>query len=221
MRFFASEEDVVKDTEKIAEVGTEGMFEVGLNISALRILNLLKSFGRIFLVIERRQEAGLYTDAEFLHFGGVEMEIVLRKRTYPNKFDLTPKEVVSHGEFIDPNPAQEFSNRADTIIIVELATRAKTVMDVDIGLDVLRIGVHSAELIDIEQGTPFAYATKFDDRSPAGNVVPDRLLDFACHNKELAGSSRFIDYFETCAIDATQNLDAVEITIGTARNAHI
>ena len=76
MAVFAAEDDVAYGAEEITEVGAEGGLQVGFDVFALGGLHLVDGFRGVTVIIERGKKAGLHLDAQLLHLGGVETEIV-------------------------------------------------------------------------------------------------------------------------------------------------
>ena len=76
MAVLAAEDDVADGAEEIAEVGTEGSLQVGLDVFALGGLHLFDGLRGVAVVIEGGEEPGLHLGAQLLHLGGVETEIV-------------------------------------------------------------------------------------------------------------------------------------------------
>ena len=120
---------------------------VGFDISLFRGLNVFDGLGRYFVVVERGEEARLHADVQFLHFVGVHAEILPAQRTYSHQFHLALEDVDAHGEFVDPSAAKQTAPMVHPVIARELAALLQAFMLQNIGLKILRIREHRAELV--------------------------------------------------------------------------
>ena len=59
--------DIGNGAPEISPIGAERMLQIRLNIAAFGCLNLVQVLGRLLLIIERGQQAGLHLDAKLLH----------------------------------------------------------------------------------------------------------------------------------------------------------
>ena len=111
---FTAEDNVADSAEEITEIGAEGNLQVGLDVFALGGLHLVDGLGGVAVVIEGGQESGLHLGAQLLHLGGVEAEIVARKRANTDELTLALEHVEEHGELrVEINRKLKFKiNRA-------------------------------------------------------------------------------------------------------------
>lgn len=97
------------------------MAKVSVDISFLRGLDVVQGNGGVFVVIERRQKAGLYTDVQLLHLRSVEAEIVPAQRPDSDQFHLPLEYVDEHRQFVQPGFAKEFTPAVHPIVMRELS----------------------------------------------------------------------------------------------------
>ena len=145
---FSPENNVSDNFPKILPVGAERMRQICLQITTLALLDFLQGLRHVD--IERRQEAWLRFYPKFLYLFFVQIEILLTQRAHTYQFHLTLQDVDEHGQLVEPGLTQELSPLGDAIVVIELATHIQVVVLIDIGLQVLRIGIHGAELEHIE-----------------------------------------------------------------------
>ena len=81
---FSPEQYVSDRPPKVPPVRAERVLQVGFSVAAFRLLYFLDGTGCPFVVVERRQQAGLCLCAQSLHLRGIKREIVLRQRPYPH-----------------------------------------------------------------------------------------------------------------------------------------
>lgn len=139
------------------------MFQIGLQITTLTLLDLVQRFRHID--IKRGQQTGLGLDAKFLHLRTIQIEILAAQRSNPNELHLPFQHIEQHGQLIEPSLTQETAPARHTVVVTELAALVQVVVLVHIGLQVLGIGVHGAELEHIEELAALAHPTQPHQRT--------------------------------------------------------
>jgi len=216
-----SEDDVSNSAEEITEVGAEGGLQVGLDVFALGGLHLIDGLGGVAVVIEGGQEAGLYLDAQLLHIGGVETEIVTREGTHTDELALALEHVDEHREFVEPYLAHPAAPEIDAVVVGEFATGLQAAVLVEVGLQVLAVAVHGAELVDTDDFAVLADTAQLDEGGAGGYVVPDGGLLLAGEDEKLALAELLVEDFETGSIEAAEDLDAVVGAVLALGDGHI
>ena len=142
------EDNISNDYPEILPVGTEGMLQIGLEITTLAVLDLVQSLGHVH--IKRRQKARLGLNPQFLQLFGIEIEILLAQGPDAHNLHLSLQHIDEHRQLIEPGLAQESPPLRDAVIVAEFAAHIQVVVLVDVGLQVFGIGIHRAELEHIE-----------------------------------------------------------------------
>ena len=161
------------------------------------------------VIVEGGQKAGFHLDAQLLHLGGVEAEIMAGQWTYTDQLALALEHIDEHGKFIEPYLAHPATPEIDTVVIGELAAGLQTTVFVEIGLQVLAVAVHGAELVDTYNFAVLADTAQLDKGGAGGNIVPDGGLLFTSKDKKLALAELFIEHLETGTVHSTEHLDTV------------
>ena len=147
-RAFPLENNIADNLPKIFPVGAEGMLQIGLQITTLAVLNLLQCFGHVD--IEGGQQSRLGLDSQLLQIFRIKVEILLAQGTHPHQLHLPLKDIDKHGQLVEPGLAQEPAPLRHTVVVAELAAHIQVIVFVYVGLQILRIGIHRAELVHVE-----------------------------------------------------------------------
>ena len=115
------EQDVADGAPEVAPVGREGVGVVGLDVAALGGLDIVQGDGGLLVEIKGRQEAGLDTDVQLLHFGCIEAEIMAAQGAHADQFHLPLEDVDQHRELVQPGLSHEFTPEIDAVVVCELA----------------------------------------------------------------------------------------------------
>lgn len=134
------------------------MLQIGLQITTLTLLDLVQSLRHVD--IKRWQQARLGLDTKFLHLRTIQTEILTAQRSYPHELHLAFQDIEQHGQLVEPGLAQETAPARHTVVVAELAALVQVVVLVHIGLQVLGIGVHGAELVYVENLAVLAHPTQ-------------------------------------------------------------
>jgi len=217
----SAQQDIADCSEEVAAVGEEGVLLVGEDVASLGGLNVFDGLGRHFVVVERGEQAGLDAEVKGLHLGGVEAEVVIAQRTYADELHIAANDVDEHGQFVEPILAQELSQTTHAIVGGEFATFLQAFVLVDVGLKVLGVGMHGAELVDADFFAVQAFATQTNEEAGGGMVVAYGLALLAGNDVELAVADFFAQDFEAGAIEFAQHLDAREGALVSLGDPHI
>lgn len=139
------------------------MLQIGLQIAPLTLLDLVQGFRHVD--IKRGQQAWLGLDTKFLHLRTIQTEILATQRPNPNELHLALDKVEKHRQLVEPCLAQETTPTRHTVVVAELAALVQVIVLIDIGLQVLGIGVHGAELEHVENLAVLAYPTQPHQRA--------------------------------------------------------
>ena len=145
---FPLKNNISDDFPEILPVGTEGMLQIGLKVTPLTVLNLVQSLRHID--IKRRQQPRFGFNPKFLQISCIKIKILLTQGSHPDQFHLPLQNVNKHRQLIQPGLAEEPAPLRHAVVVAELAAHIQIVVLVDVGLQVLGIGIHGAELEDIE-----------------------------------------------------------------------
>ncbi len=173
------------------------------------------------VVIEGGQEPGLHLGAQLLHLGGVEAEIVARKRANTDELALALEHVDEHGEFVDPNLAHPAAPEIDAVVIGELAAGLQAAVLVEVGLQVLAVAVHGAELVDTDNLAVLADTAQLDEGGAGGHVVPNGGLLLAGEDKELAFAELLVEDLETGTVQTAEDFDTVVGAVLALGDGHV
>lgn len=173
------------------------------------------------VVIEGGQEPGLHLDTQLLHLGGVEAEIVARKRPHTDELALALEHVNEHGELVDPYLAHPAAPEIDAVVVGELAAGLQTAVLVEVGLKVLAVAVHGAELVDADDFAILAHTAQLDEGGAGGHIVPDGGLLLAGEDKELALAELLVEDLETGSIEAAEDFDTVVGAVHAFGDGHV
>ena len=186
MRSFMLEQNIPYRPPEIPPIGGKGSLVVGLDISLFRCLNVFQGLGRFLVVIERGEQPRFHADVQFLHLLRIQAKVLPAERSYPHQFHLPLENVDSHRQFVQPAAAQLAPPEIDPIIVREFSALLQSFMFQDIGLQILRIGVHRAEFVHADHLPMIAYAVQFDQGPVSRIIVPDRLAELLSQDKVLA-----------------------------------
>ena len=145
---FSLENNIADNLPKIPPVGAQGMLQIGLQITTLAVLDLLQGLWHVD--IEWRQQSRLGLDSQLLQIFGIKVEILLAQRTNADQLHLPLQDIDKHRQLIKPGLAQETAPLRHAVVVAELTTHVQVVVLVDIGLQILGIGVHRPELVDVK-----------------------------------------------------------------------
>ena len=162
----------------------------------------------MLLVVERRQQPGLGLDTQGLQFGCVEAEVLPAQRPDAHQLEVATQQVPHHRQFVEPQPPQHATPEVDTVVVLELASTLKALVVVDIGLHILGVGVHRAELVHHNHLAVLADAAQVDDGRACGRCIVHRLGAFAGGDEELALAELLVDHLEAGTIEAADDLHA-------------
>ena len=101
------------------------------------------------------------------------------ERTHSHKFDVTFEVVPPHGLLVEPEPSHHASPLRDAHVVVELASLLQVVLAVDVVLQVFRVGMHGAQLVDGDGLAVAADAPEPDDQAVGWIHVVVRVADLA------------------------------------------
>lgn len=206
---FPPEQYVGDCPPKVPPIRAEWMLQVGFRVAAFRLLHLFDGAGSLLVIVERWQQTGLCLCAQCLHLRGVEREIVLRQRSYPNQLHIALQHVENHRQFVKPHLAEQLAPDVHSIVISKFSSFLQGVMLVYVRLEIFGIGIHGAELVNPNQLAVFSHTSQLDERCACRLVVPNRCLDFTGKDEELAVAKLFIYHLEACAIHPSEDFHPV------------
>ena len=221
MRSFMLEQDVAHRTPEIAPVRGEGMLVVGFDISFLGGLHVFQCLRRFLVIVEWGQESRFHADVQFLHFRGIQAEILPTERTYADQFHLALEDIDKHGQLVDPGFPEQTSPEIHPVVIGELATLLQTLMLQHIGLEVFRIAVHRPELIDADHLPLIPNAVQFHKHSAGGFVIPDGSLHLLAQQVILPVVETLVNHLESGPIHPSQQFNAAVSPVLPIRHPHI
>lgn len=132
-----------------------------------------------------------------------------RQRAHAHELELPLEEIDEHREFVEPACAQQSAPLVDPVVVLELAAVLKPDVLVHVGLQILGVGVHRAELVHADEIAVLADPGKLDERPAVGLLVPDGGLDLACQYEELPVAEAFVQHLEAGPVEPSQHLHAV------------
>jgi len=185
------------------------VFEVCLDVSSFACLHVFDGLGADLLVVEWRKEARLYLDAQFLHFGSVESEVLQAQRPDAHELEVSLEEVDQHRELVEPAFAQDTAPVADAVVILELAAFLEASVLVHVALEIFAVGVHRPELVNAYQLSVPAHAAQLDDEAAVGRFVADGLAHLLAYDVELPLEEALVHYVEACPAETPQHFHAV------------
>ena len=198
------EKDVSYRAPEIAPIGGETVFMVGIYISFLRCLDIVQCDGGVFVVVKGWEQAGLDTDVQVLHCWRVQAEILSAQGAYSDKFHLALKYIDEHWKFVKPGFAKEFAPAVYPVIVRKFTTILQAFIFKHIRLQVLRVGIHSAEFVDTDHVAVVSYTVEFHERTASRIVVPDGGAELATKDVILAVMETFVYHFESCSIHTSK-----------------
>lgn len=221
MRSFMLEQNVAYRTPEIPPIGAEGMLVVGFDISLFRGLDVFDGFGGLFVVVERGQEPRFYADVQFLHFRGVQAEILPTQRPYAHEFHLAFEDVDEHGQLVQPGAAELVSPVIDAIVAREFATLLQSFMLQDIRLEIFRVRIHRAELVHTNHVSLISNTVQFDKGTKSRIVVPDGFAELLSQDKEFSLVETLIHDLETSPVHSSQEFHPAVTAVLSLRYPHI
>ena len=194
---------------EVAPVGGKSVLVVGFDVSFLRRLDVLQGDGSVFVVIERRQHAGLDADVKFLHLRRIETEIMPAEGPHAHGLHLALEDVDEHRQFVKPRAAEEPPPDGHTVVVGELAAVLQAFVLQHVGLKVFGISVHRAELVNAYHVAVVPDAVELDQQAVGGVVVPDGCAELAPEDVILAVVEAFVDHLESGPVHPPEKLHAV------------
>lgn len=149
LRPFPLKQNILKNSDKIPPIGTEGVLQIGLKILSFALLDFFECFWHVN--IERGQQSWFCFYPKLLYFFGIQIKILLAQRSNTHQFHLAFQQIDEHGQLVEPSLAKETAPFGNAIIVIEFAAHIQIVVLVNVSLQILRIGVHSPELEHIER----------------------------------------------------------------------
>ena len=169
---FPLENNIADNLPEIPPVSAQRMLQIRLQITTLTVLDLFQGLGHVD--IEGGQQSRLGLDSQLLQIFRIKVEILLAQRTHTHQLHLALKDIDKHGQLVEPGLAQKTSPLRDAIVITELATHIQIIVFVDVGLQILGIGIHRPELVDVELLTVLAHTLLLEQhRTPHLNANED------------------------------------------------
>lgn len=132
------------------------------------------------------------------------------QRTYPDGLEVAPEHIDDHGQLINPEFAHKLTHAGYPEIVSKLTPFVELVALIDIGLQVLRIGIHGTKLIHVNGLAVFAGAGHLENRSIGSMGVESRCFDFARHKIEQVADGLFMHHFKTTRIEPAQHLSPAD-----------
>lgn len=194
---------------------------VGLDVSFFRGLDIVQCLGGLLVVVERREEPRFHAHVKVLHLRCVHPEILPAEGANTHELHLSLQEIDEHGQFIQPTLAELVPPIIDPVIVRELPAFLKAFVFQDVGLQILRIGVHRAKFVHTNHVSFVSHAVKFDKGAVCGIVVPDRGTELLSQNEILALMETLIHDFESGPIHPPQQFHTAVSTVFPIRHPHI
>ena len=123
------------------------MLGVLLQIAPLALENLVLGLRHVH--IERREQPRKETRAQQLQVLWVDGEILPAQRTDADELHVAPYDIQEHRHFVEPVFTESFAYRCNALVVSELAAFLKPLLLINVLLDILRIRVHGAHLVNI------------------------------------------------------------------------
>lgn len=221
MRSFMLEQNVTYGAPEIAPVRGEGTLVVGFDISLFRGLDVLQGFGCLLIVIERREQPRLHADMQFLHFRGVHPEILPAQRPHTHQFQLPLQDIDDHRQLVQPTAAQFAPPIIDPVIMGEFPAFLQSLMLQDIGLQILRIGIHRAELVNTDHIPMVSDPVQFDQCAIGRVVVPDGFPELLSEDEILTLMETLVHDFEPSPVHPAQQFHAAVAPVLSLGDPHI
>lgn len=221
VRTLVLEKYVAYGAPEIAPVSGEGVLVVGVDISFLRGLDIVQGDGGVFVVIKGRQQTGLYACVQVLHLGSVQAEVLPAQRSYSDQLHLSLEDIYEHRKLVQPGAAQELAPAVHAVVARELATVLETFVLEHIGLKVLRVRVHSAELVNSDHIAVIADSIELYERAVGGIVVPDGGAELPSEDVVFTVVETLVDDFKTGTVHTTEKFYTVVGTVLTLGHPEI
>ena len=153
------------------------MLGVLFQITPLALENLVLGLRHVH--IERREQPRKKTRAQQLQVLWVDGEILPAQRTNADELHVASYDIQEHRHLIEPVFTEELAYRRNALVVSEFAAFLKSLLLINVLLDILRIRVHRTELVD-DEGKPFVpYALLTEDNG----TVTERQYQRECKNE--------------------------------------
>jgi len=164
--------------EEVLYIGPEWVFFVFVEIGVFVVLDFVQVFGSGELGVIGWDKAGFKPDASFLKIFAIEFEIVLAQGADPDDLHIALDDVDEHGQFIEPEFAEETAQGCDSEIVPEFSSFIQAVVVIHISLHIFGIGMHGSEFVNIKLLSVFSDSSQSYNRTISRMVIIKRSPDF-------------------------------------------